>query len=92
MFASLDPKINRDRGDEIYISQLDIPDYTEQPEQITASYFSPQTSLSDLNSIVTYIPPLALMLLIGLTILFSRLINKPSAHIPIKDFREAFKK
>ena len=27
-------KINRDRGDEIYISQLDIPDYTEQPSRL----------------------------------------------------------
>ncbi len=84
-------KINETRGDEIIISQLAIPDYTQKPEQITATTVTPQPTVPDFNSILTYIPALALMLLFGLTILFNRLVNKPQPQIPIREFREAFK-
>jgi len=84
-------KINDARGDEIIISQLAIPDYTQKPSTVTATTITPQTNLPDYNSIFTYIPALALMLLFGLTILFNRLVNKPQPQIPLRDFREAFK-
>lgn len=84
-------KINEARGDEIFISQLAIPDYTQKPEQVTATTITPQPSIPDFNSIFTYIPALALMLLFGLTILFNRLVNKPQPQMPIREFREAFK-
>lgn len=42
-------KINEARGDEIFISQLAIPDYTQKPEQVTATTITPhllfQTSI-----------------------------------------------
>jgi flagellar motor switch protein FliG len=84
-------KVNEARGDEIFISQLAIPDYTEKPEAITDTTVTPQPSVPDFNSIFTYIPALALMLLFGLTILINRLVNKPQPQIPIREFREAFK-
>lgn len=84
-------KINSERGDQITISQLAIPDYTERPEPVTATTITPQPTLPDYNSIYTYIPALALMLLFGLTLLFNRLMNKPQPQIPIREFREAFK-
>ena len=84
-------KVNEARGDEIIISQLAIPDYTEKPEAVTATTITPQSTVPDFNSIFTYIPALALMLLFGLTILFNRLVNKPQPQIPIREFREAFK-
>ncbi len=88
--TSIAVKTNEARGDEIIISQLAIPDFSERPEPITATTITPQT-LPDYNSIYTYIPALALMLLFGLTILFNRLMNKPPPQIPIREFREAFK-
>ena len=84
-------KINENRGDEITISQLAIPDYTEAPEPVTATTVTQQPALPDYNSIYTYIPALALMLLFGLTLLFNRLMNKPQPQVPMRDFREAFK-
>lgn len=84
-------KINENRGDEITISQLAIPDYTEAPEPVTATTVTQQPALPDYNSIYTYIPALALMLLFGLTLLFNRLMNKPEPQVPMRDFREAFK-
>lgn len=85
-------KVNPNRGDQIVISQIAIPDYTERPEPITATTISPQPTTSpDFNSIYTYIPAFALMLLFGLTLLFNRLMNKPQPQIPIREFREAFK-
>ncbi len=84
-------KIDENRGDEITISQLAIPDYTEAPEPVTATTVTQQPTLPDYNSIYTYIPALALMLLFGLTLLFNRLMNKPQQPVPMRDFREAFK-
>lgn len=84
-------KINENRGDEITISQLAIPDYTEAPEPVTATTITQQPALPDYNSIYTYIPAFALMLLFGLTLLFNRLMNKPQPQVPMRDFREAFK-
>lgn len=84
-------KINENRGDEITISQLAIPDYTEAPKPVTATTVTQQPALPDYNSIYTYIPALALMLLFGLTLLFNRLMNKPQPQVPMRDFREAFK-
>jgi flagellar motor switch protein FliG len=84
-------KINEARGDEITISQLAIPDYTEAPEPITATTVVQQPAAPDYNSIYTYIPALALMLLFGLTLLFNKLMNKPQTQIPLRDYRDTFK-
>lgn len=84
-------KINEARGDEITISQLAIPDYTEAPEPVTATTVVQQPTAPDYNSIYTYIPALALMLLFGLTLLFNKLMNKPQTQIPLRDYRDTFK-
>lgn len=84
-------KINEARGDEITISQLAIPDYTEAPEPVTATTVVQQPAVPDYNSIYTYIPALALMLLFGLTLLFNKLMNKPQPQIPLRDYRDTFK-
>lgn len=84
-------KINEARGDEITISQLAIPDYTEAPEPVTATTVVQQPAAPDYNSIYTYIPALALMLLFGLTLLFNKLMNKPQPQIPLRDYRDTLK-
>ncbi|MBO6792473.1 MAG: hypothetical protein JJ895_01090 [Balneolaceae bacterium] len=84
-------KVNENRGDEININQLAIPDYTEAPEPVTATTVTQPPALPDYNSIYTYIPALALMLLFGLTLLFNRIMNKPQPQMPMRDFRESFK-
>ena len=88
-------KMNEDRGDEITISQLIIPDYTKKPEPVTeatiASPPPPPATTTLYDSLFTYIPGLVLMMLFGLTILFSRMLNKPAEVVPSRDFREAFK-
>ena len=84
-------KTDQQRGDEIFISQLEIPDYSAKPEPITAATLSPQSSIPDLNSLITYAPALALMLLFGLTILFNHIVNKPPSQISIKELRDTIK-
>ena len=88
--TSIAVKVNQNRGDEIIISQLAIPDYTERPEPITAASITPPPA-SFYDSLVTYIPGIVLMMLFGLTILFSRLINKPQQIVPVRDYRNLFK-
>lgn len=90
-------KTNESRGDVITISQLAIPDYTERPEPVTEQTINPPVEQPNepqtiYESIVQYIPALVLMLLFGLTILFSRFFNKPQqAAPPMREFRENFK-
>lgn len=86
-------KMNEERGDEISISQLAIPDYSQRPEPITAATISPSSTPSSLyDSLFTYIPGIVLMMLFGLTILFSRLINKqPQVEPNTRQRRSALK-
>ncbi|MCG8372790.1 MAG: hypothetical protein MI700_04625, partial [Balneolales bacterium] len=82
-------KVDESRGDQITISQIVIPDYTEKPEPVTQATINPAPTLYD--SIVQYIPGVILMFLFGLTILFSRFMSKPHEVIPAREYRESFK-
>lgn len=84
-------KLNEDRGDLITISQLAIPDYTQKPEPVTAASIAPTSTSPVYDSIFTYIPGIVLMLLFGLTLVFSRFINKPQQIVIGKEARDALR-
>lgn len=94
--AGMAAKIDESRGDEITINALPIPQISSAPStgpQITVVNQPPAQPQGWLENLQLFIPGLALMLLLGLTVLVSRYSGKSKDEKSISpgEFREAVK-